>query len=191
MNKISWVKRGIEDSKEFLESDVLKVFFIFVSAILVALVSFLGEGAKGYSLFGLLFLSGIIAPMFIGFMLFIYSLIKPIKRFQFTIIEVSEAFSGANTFQAFGLIPFSQNQQIGNLKVRFKQPDGNVTKWLEIKHNLFATSEKCFFFEPPKELELMEGLYEVEVKSTVWGSPSLLIAKEKFVYKNKDWNIKK
>lgn len=184
--KNSRIKRGFEDSKKYYESSKLKIFFFVFSAFVVALISFTGEYISGYKLFLLLFLGGILAPILLWSGLFIFSLFKPINRFKFGIALIGPMGSN-NEEEFFSLEPYAREQNIGEIKVKFILPNDTVYDWEKIKKETFIGSTKAYFFEKPKKIELMEGVYQVKVKSSNWGEPYLLIADKSFLYKDGKW----
>lgn len=183
--KKSWIKRSIEDSKKrYNDSNILKVSFVLLTAFIVALMPVLAKDLDGYKLFILLFLGGLLSYVLLGIGLFVYSLLKPINRFRFGIAEIGEQ-------EFFALEPYSREQSIGEVKVKFILPDNNIYEWKKVERKTFVGSVVSYFFDTPKEIELMEGVYRVKVKSSNWGEPYLLVADKKFLYENGKWGYVK
>ena len=188
MLKHSRIKRALYDQKERRVKTKWVIVSYIVSAIISAFIAILPQKFTDLEVFFITFTGGILGPLLIWIIVFLLNLISPIKRFSITVGELGD-LGGNRTTTYFGIYSDSNELSLGSIKIKFILPNGEEYGWKNVSHKTFVSSSRIFLIDIPENLKLIEGIYTLKIKSTTWGHPALLIAENKFVYKNGEWNI--
>lgn len=191
MIKHSRIKRALDDRREHSLHPFWIISSYTVTAIIAGLITILPQKYTNLEVFFITFIGGVLGPILIWITLFLFRLFFPIKRFSVSVGNLNNFGDYKNPITYFGITSQSEDLGVGSLKIKFVLPDGSIYDWKDVSHKTFLGSERVFLVEIPEDLRLIEGIYVLKIKSTTWGFPHLFITENKFIYKNKDWDIVK